>query len=276
MRKLLRAGFARLWKEKVFPLSCGVMLLMGAALPVIHCLDNRASGEGWTPDATCFIYASLVPILLALITALFVGCEYSDGTMRSKIIVGSRLWQIYLANLIVSAAAGFVLCAAYLAVHTGLGLLLLGGFTSAPKELLLYAGVIFALTAAFAALFTLIAMLCRNRAYSAAACILLVFALLFAGIRMTSALNEPEYYEGYSYTSGDVTVTEEAERNPHYLSGTKREIVEFLNAFIPGGQALKLANMNAEKPAMLALYDGLILLAATGCGIAVFRKKDLK
>ena len=52
MRKLLRAGFARLWKEKVFPLSCGVMLLMGAALPVIHCLDNRASGEGWTPDAT--------------------------------------------------------------------------------------------------------------------------------------------------------------------------------------------------------------------------------
>lgn len=73
-----------------------------------------------------------------------------------------------------------------------------------------------------------------------------------------------------------MTVTEEAERNPHYLSGTKREIVEFLNAFIPGGQALKLANMNAEKPAMLALYDGLILLAATGCGIAVFRKKDLK
>lgn len=34
--------------------------------------------------------------------------------------------------------------------------------------------------------------------------------------------------------------------------------------------------MTAENPAMLALYDGIILLVSTGVGIALFRRKDLK
>ncbi len=39
---------------------------------------------------------------------------------------------------------------------------------------------------------------------------------------------------------------------------------------------LKLAGMNSEKPAVLALYDGLITLAATVLGVILFRRKDLK
>lgn len=276
MRKLLRAGFARLWRDKVFLLSCTVLFAAGAALPVIHYLDNQNSGASWTPDATCFVYAFLVPILLSLTVPLFLGCEYSDGTLRNKLIVGHKRRHIYLSNLIVCIAAGFVLCAAYFLPHAGLSLALLGSFRSSAPVLLRLMGLSLALTAAYAALLVLIAMLCRSKAYSVAGCLLLIFALLFAGIRITSALNEPEYYAGYSYTENGVTTTEEAEPNPNYLSGTKRQIYEFLNEFLPGGQALKLANMEAEKPAVLALYDGAILLASTACGSLVFRRKDLK
>jgi hypothetical protein len=46
--------------------------------------------------------------------------------------------------------------------------------------------------------------------------------------------------------------------------------------FTPGGQVLQISDMTVEKPGMLALYDGIILLAATGFGIVFFRRKDLK
>lgn len=276
MRKLLRANFSRLWTDKAFLLSAAVMFLMGAMLPVIHYIDNRDSGAAWTADSTAFTYISFVPVVLSVLTALFVGCEYSDGTMRSKIIAGHRRGSIYIANLIVCTAAGGVLCLAYIAPHTCLGFVLLGGFEAEIQTILLCTGLGFALVGAFAALFTLIAMLCRSKAYSTAACILLAFALLFAGVHIVSALNEPEYHQAYSYTENGVTVSGEEERNPAYLSGAKRQLYEFLNDFTPGGQAIKLGNMNTEHAALLALYDGIIILAATACGVVLFRRKDLK
>jgi ABC-2 type transport system permease protein len=276
MRKLLRANFSRLWSDKIFLLSAAIMFVMGAALPVIHYMDNLNNDAGWTPDSTTFAFAFFVPILLSLMTALFVGCEYSDGTMRNKLIVGHRRSNIYLANLIVCIVAGGLLCIAYLLPHTCLALALLGSFEAKLQTVLLYAGLIFALIIAFSALFVLIAMLCQSKAHTVAGCILLVFALLFAGIRITATLNEPEYFQAYSYTENGVTVSEDAERNPNYPTGTKRQIYEFLQDFTPGGQVIQLANMDTESPALLTLYNGIILFAATGCGLIVFRRKDLK
>ena len=276
MRKLLRAGFFRLTRDRIFLISIAVMFIAGAGMPVIHYYDNLSGGTGWTADSTSFVFAFIAPILLSVVTALFVGSEYSDGTVRNKLAVGHKRHCIYLSNLTVCTSAGVMLCAAYLVPHTVMGLLLLGKFQTAPGKLLVYAGVNAALVIAFGSLFVLVAMLCRNRAYSTAGCILLVFALLFAGFRITSALNEPEYYSGYSYTENGVTVTEEPERNPNYLSGKKRQAYEFLRDFVPGGQAIGLANMNAEEPARLAVYDGIIILAAAAVGLGCFRRRDLK
>ena len=172
MRKLLRADFSRLFRDKVFLISCTVMFLAGTGFPLIHYFDYLKNSEGWTVDSTCFVYAFLVPILLSLVTALFVGTEYSDGTMRNKLSVGHKRHCIYLSNLTVCIAAGFTLCLSYLVPHTCLGLLLLGSFTTGAAKLFIYIGLNFALTAAFAALFVLISMLCHNKAYSTAGCII--------------------------------------------------------------------------------------------------------
>lgn len=276
MLKLLRADFSRLWKDRVFLLSAAIMFLMGVGLPIIHFMDNRNNATGWTPDDSCFSYAFFIPILLSAVTALYIGSEYSDGTMRNKRTVGHRRGSIYLANLIVCITAGALLCAAYLIPHTALALALLGKFESAPQTVLLYIVLNLVLTFAFSSISALVAMLCQNKAYSSAVCILLVFALLFWGIRITSALNEPEYYSAYSYTENDVTVEAPEERNPNYLTGTKRQVYEFLHDFTPGGQVLQLANMDTEHPTQLALYSGLIVLVSTCGGILAFRRKDLK
>lgn len=51
-------------------------------------------------DSTIFIYALFVPLMVSLLTALFIGTDYSDGTMRNKLIAGHVRRKIYAANLI--------------------------------------------------------------------------------------------------------------------------------------------------------------------------------
>lgn len=65
-------------------------------------------------------------------------------------------------------------------------------------------------------------------------------------------------------------------KNPNYLTGTKRQVYEFLQDFTPGGQALQIASMDTDAPGRLAVYDAAILLLSTSCGIIFFRRKDLK
>ena len=132
------------------------------------------------------------------------------------------------------------------------------------------------LSSVFTALFTLIAMLCQNKAHTTAGCILLTFALLFAGVYISSTLEEPEYLAAYSYTENGVTVEEPEQKNPYYISGVKRQVYECLLDLTPGGQVIQISEMGAKKPVMLAVYDGLILLLVTSFGLVLFRREDLK
>ena len=226
MLKLLHAGFSRLWKTRLFWVAAGLLVVIGAAIPVKYFLDNRSGASAWTPDTACFLYANLVPILLSVLTALFIGSEYSDGTMRNKCIVGHRRGSIYLANLLVCMAAGVFpyLC---------LALPLLGSFTASAQTVLLFIALTLALSFAFVSCFTLTAMLTQSKAHTAAACILLVFSLLLAGVYITSALSEPEDLAGYSYTENGVTIKEPEAKNPNYVGGTKRQVYEFMRDFTP-------------------------------------------
>ena len=276
MRRLLRANFSRLMKNKLFWILTGIELFFGALFPVLHYMDNMDENAGWTMDSTIFIYALFVPLMVSLLTALFIGSDYSDGTIRNKLIAGHVRRKIYAANLISNVEAAFILCFAFGLSHICAGTPLLGWFVSDVKTILLYLLVTFAMTAACIAIFTLISMLCSNKAYSVAGCILVIFMLLFVGVRITAALNEPETYGAYSYMSEGVMVEEDETPNPNYVSGTKRQVYMFLNEFLPGGQILRLSSMNAEHPGRYAVYDGIIFALTTGCGIFLFKRKDLK
>lgn len=276
MRKLLRANFSRLMKDKLFRIMMAAEVLLGCLFPILHYKDNVNEKAGWIQDYSFFVFAVYVPMMLSVLTSLFIGTEYSDGTMRNKLIAGHGRGKIYGANLITNIEAAILLCFAFMISHICIGTPLLGWFKEDMKTNAAYALVILTMTTACVSVFTLITMLCSNKAYSVAGCILLIFILLFLGIGITSALGEPEYYSAYSYTENGVTVEEDEERNPNYISGTKRQIFEFLNEFLPGGQMLKLSNKNAEHLGRIVVYDGIIFVVMTGCGLSVFRRKALK
>lgn len=193
MPKLLRANFSRLLHDRAFRLLSALMAFFGTSMAVVNAVHARQDGEIWVMDYTIFIYVILAPIVNAVLTALFIGNDYSSGTMRNKRIAGHRRGIIYLANLLVCICAGICLCLAFALPQAAAGLLLKGELNAAPTTILLYVGLSFALMIAFTALFTLIAMLCQNKSHTTAGCILLTFALLFAGVYISSTLEEPEY-----------------------------------------------------------------------------------
>ena len=276
MRKLLRANFSRLLHDRVFLLLSALMAFFGISVAAVSAVNISREGTIWVMNFSLLTYVTLAPILNSVFTSLFVGSEYSGGTLRNKLIAGHRRGCIYLANLITCCCAGIILCIVFAVPQGVLGLILGGQIQSAPMMLLMFAGLSLALMIAFTSLFTLIAMLCQSKSHTAAGCILLTFVLIFLGVYITSALNEPEYLASYSYTENGVTVEEPETKNPNYVSGAKRQVYEFLQDFMPGGQVLQINDMSSENPAALAMYDGIILLAATGIGLMFFRRRDLK
>ena len=192
MRKLLRANGSRLLRDRAFWLLAALMAALGASMAVVNAVHARQDGEIWTMDYTLFIYVILAPILASVFTALFIGNEHSSGAMRNKLIAGHRRGCIYLADLLVSCCAGICLCLVFALPQAGLGLLLKGEWKAAPAELALYIG--------------------------------LTFALLFAGVYISSTLEEPEYLAAYSYTENGVTVEEPEQKNPHYISGVNAHV----------------------------------------------------
>lgn len=276
MINLLRANFFRLRRDKVTLCLAALGAFFGVSAAAVNAVNISREGAVWVMDFSLLTYVILSPIMTSVSAALFIGSDYSDGTLRNKLIAGHRRGNIYLANLITCCFVGIMLCLIFAVPQGILGLLLGGQIQSSPTKLLMYGGLSLAVTVAFAALFTLIAMLCQNKSHTVAGCILLAFILIFLGVYIHSSLNEPEYLAAYSYTENGVTVEEPEMKNPNYVSGIRRQIYEFMQDFTPGGQALQISDMDVEKPSVLAVYDLIILIAATGFGAAFFRRKDLK
>lgn len=277
MRKLLSANLLRMIKNKIFWLGTIFMLVFGIAMPVMHYFSMQKYNYTMYIDMGFFTCTVLLMIIMAVFCSLFLGTEYSDGVIRNKIVVGQKRTVIYFSNLITCVIAGIIMCAVWFVSYLSVGLPLLKGFQTEINTVFLYLLCVLILIIAFTSLYTLIAMTNQKKSIIAVVCVLCAFLLLFAEVYITASLNEPEMYSSYSYIddSGNI-VTEEAEANPHYLRGTMRGIYEFLDDFLPGGQALKIANMSAENPWLLMLYSSIIIVGTTGAGLWVFRKKDLK
>ncbi len=279
MNKLLRANFARLKKDKVFWIGMAFMFAAGVFSVVQKCLNDPTSA----PDPILFIFPVLIGLVSAAFTSLYIGTEYSDGTIRNKLIIGHKRGDIYLSNLITCSAAGILMCLSYMTAVAALGIPLLGPFKMKFFSILVLALVSFAMVIATAALFTLLCMLNQNKASAAVVCILFAVALLVLATSINNRLDAAPYYYSYTLPSNsgeqsDTTIYNKEEKvpNPQYLEGTKREAYQFFLDFLPTGQAIEISGQETPHIWQMPLYSLCITLLSTVCGTIVFRKKDLK
>lgn len=277
MSRLLRASFARLKKDKTFWICMAMMFGIGALFVISNYVTMKFRGYGSTVDDALFSYGTYIGMFLAAFSSLYIGKEYSDGTIRNKLVVGHSRSSIYLSNLIVNMAVSLLLAAAYIVAVLGIGIPLLGGLHGTLESVLrvLFGSVMMAF--ALASVFTLLSMLNQNKAAAAVIGLAGFFVFVFFSIYIHARLLEPKVYEAYSVDENNgKVVTEEAEPNPNYLTGTKRALFEFAEDFLPTGQSLQLSQRAPVHYERMLAYSAVICVITTAGGVYFFRKKDLK
>ena len=124
MSNLFSAGLYRLRKSKVFWLA----LIFMAVISVILCVEmarNAVTDPNITFADGMFSNQAVMNLVMAVFVTLFLGTEYSDRTIRNKIISGHSRSTIYLAAFLVSSVGGLIIYAVSLGISAGLGSLLL-------------------------------------------------------------------------------------------------------------------------------------------------------
>lgn len=278
MSKLLSANIMRLWKEKVFWIVIAVVFTLGVAIPISIKITEIRLGVFNSIDPVFGQFAMFIGVVLAIFCSFFVGKEYSDGTIRNKIICGKKRVDIYFANFVTCTVVSLMLCAAFFLPYLGIGIPLIGSFNM-EKEIVywLFLTVIF-LSIAFASIFNLISMLSTSKAVTATVCILLTFLFLYMGFQFRGMLNQPEIIDGTAYDENGVAYKEvEDFPNPEYLQGNERQVVQFLFNLMPGGQVAQCVGRGTVgNLSQLPIYSLGVILITTGIGVFVFKKKDLK
>ena len=279
MRNLLSANFLRLKRNILIWGTLALSFGFGVWVAAAQVLEQMKYG-GFEDSPAFSRYTSVIGLVIAVFVSLFFGTEYSDGTIRNKLITGRSRVSIYLANLITASVCSLLFEIAYLAACFAVGAPFMSSGLLRFLEVnptvfwLTLAGTL-VLVLAYSALFLLVTMNCARKTISAVACILAAFALLTAGLYLDGRLEAPEYVVDYIIMVDGIDRSEPVP-NPQYLQGLEREIYQFLYDFIPGGQTVQYSKAAEGNLFMMPVYSLIIFLASTGAGAALFRRKDLK
>ncbi|MBD5085155.1 MAG: ABC transporter permease subunit [Clostridiales bacterium] len=284
MTKLLSANFLRLWKNKTFWVSAVICVALGVLAPLgefraVISMNGGVTDLGELGNLALlevfFEYASFIGILAGAFVSLFLGTEYSDGTIRNKVMAGHSRAAIYFANLIVGFAASLMCMACYMTFCLAVGAPLLGWFTKSASLILtaIFGSVV--MLAAFCAIFTFVTMNTSRKSTSVVICLLGVFVLLIAAVYLNGRLESPEYISNY-FISIDGITQSEPQLNPQYLRGMERKVYQFLYDLLPTGQSMQYTMLSFTDPARLMGLGLAVAALFTGAGAALFRRKDLK
>lgn len=276
MCKLLFAQFSRLKKNKVFLGEVIFMWVFGAFLAANQYFEQVKYGSDVLLDNIFFGYSLIIGILMAVFSTIFLGTEYSDGTIRNKLIVGHSRLDIYLSNLIVNLSVSFLFCLSFIAGVSIVGIPLIGFLETEFKIILIFLIGTLVLSVAYSSIYTMLSMICSNKTAVAVISILGVVLLLTAATWIQLKLNLPEFYDSYSMTESGQIMERELIPNPQYLRGAKRKVYQFIIDFLPTGQSLQYSSMTAVHPRQMPLYSLFIAFISTITGIMIFKQKDLQ
>lgn len=223
MRKLITANFFRIRKDRFSWCVVGIIVI----LSLVNVFNSARSYEAMADagyilslEDYYFNQAPLIGAFLALLISMFLGTEFSEGTIRNKLCIGHKRDEIFLSNFISCALATIALTAVWLLI-SALLFGLIGPLEMSISEFVGCILVAMGFAVSFAALYTVIGSLSSNKAmtiiYTFA--VFIVFAIAASGLY--DRLCEPEMNEGMMLV-GTQLVEMEPTPNPLYLSGMIR------------------------------------------------------
>ncbi len=184
---------------------------------------------------------------------LFLGTEHGDKTIRNKIISGHTRFEIYFASFISAAAGVLIICLTPLVTAFIMALPFGGHFGSPPAEFALYFTVLTAANMAMCGVYLISAMLVTSKANN----VVLTLVIWFGSIFVTATIDE-------------------FLKMPQLSHGVLSTILKYAYDIVPVGQVLQLQIGECQNAGLFPVYSLLVITAATGFGVLIFRKKDLK
>ena len=251
MANLLAEGFRRLFKGKRFYICLIVYCAIALLEIVIYYIGNNMFGgsdDFLHVDSLLLEGLTLCCLFSAITAGMLISRDYTNNTIRNKIIIGHSRTNIYLANLIVTSAVFMIYNAAYLLVVIGVGMPLIGGgeFPSSDLTKNMLAAMVVLL--AFSSLVTFITMTIKT----------------IGGAILAIALNYIGSFIGLAV---------------EILSVKYKKFCDFIMDVLPSMQlnTLQMSVYTSVKHlGSMMLYDVIIIVGTTILGIIIFNKTDVK
>lgn len=300
MSRLLSANFTRLFKSWVFRFALVVMTILSIMQNVSQRIDitkypdlyehYKSLPDGVkliSSDQFLFVGGIYAIFVAAVVIASFIGTEYSNGTMRNKLMVGHKRGTVYLANFITCTAAIFIINAVYMAVNFIFGRLILPDTYMTLSQFIPLALMQLLAFTSLSAILVFIAMLVHSKSASAVMALLLAMFMMMAVLFIEDQLREPEFYgedggtyimgTGFDEETGEIEFVDmSGQPNPRYVGGTKRKVIQAVNDAMPIGQCINIVGEQSEKIPIMSAYSLGNIVVFTGAGLLLFRKKNLK
>ena len=277
MNCLLDANIKRLWKNKCFWLCMGVMFIyiFQYMWKCCHYVLEDMLMEKLEFEYYYFQFALAIGLFSAVFAMIFLSREYSDGTVRNKIIAGHKKRNIYLSHLATIYLASLLMLLVGI-VTALIGLPTFGIWKMGVGKCLLWLLITAMFTLAFCAIYVLINILIPNLRISAVFSVLLFFILFLAAIKIFDNLHAPAVvFQEVSFDMEEVNFRDPMP-NPRYVEGMKREILDFIMDLLPTGQAYRVAYLDVVHPVLMILCSLGLTVFITVFGIFQFERKDLK
>lgn len=274
MINLLNAGVMRLKKDNIFKILLGLIILLALFMLSIQYKEAKQFGTIIKIEQLFFYLATMVGVGISVLVSLFIGTDYSDGTIRNKVIAGKKRSKIYLSNFIIMVTTSLILYALFTLIIFSIGIPLFGNITMPLSAFIERTTGIIGIIFTYNALFTFIAMIIQNKTTASVISILLAFALIFISLIIFNILASPPTIQTANIINGTTEFKEE--RNPKYPTETERKIYETIFDIIPSGQAFQITNEDEKNLKILPVYALITTTIFTGIGLIIFKKKDLK
>lgn len=267
MLKLLSANRMRLQKSKFFWIGLFVTIGYCVFLLVMNYIEKVSYIGDSIVQINYYLLSplSIISFFCPIFSSIFIGTEYSDGTMRNRLIVGHTRKNIYLANFITVCLANIFIALISSVIVALLGIGMFGWHMTNPIWFLLFylSGIM--VLVAFSGLFTMIAMVIHNKSISTVASVLtFLISYMIAGVIRRLVFS---FYNGESISDVFSFLSEDMVSQP---------ALEFLYDFIPMGQCLQITSNTVFHPFRLPVYSAFFAIITVICGALLFGKKDIK
>lgn len=276
MIKLLRADLVRMYKTKLFWICAAAAMALGFFGSVLKGTMLASFPNGLSGEEIGAYSAMLTAVFItAVFSALFLGTDHSDNTIRNKLAVGYTRAEIYFADLFVVTTGALCFAAA--------GILGAALKLAVKKSRFDFSAVAFGIVACVCALFaacaffTLMSTLITKKSSAVVWSLFITIGVCFGSAYVSQRLNEKELNYGsyYDETIGDYTETGYYP-NPRYVSGAKRAVMTTANNLTAFGCIFQAEAFETGETRLLPLYPLGAAAALSAAGVLMFGKKDLK